>query len=101
MAVPRTVCALWNCPSARCVVLEAEVLHAQPCVPCLVSPRARGNQAEPRADTGRMWDVEAQGLGEGLWETGGRKIPSVKGARERAKFLESGPCKERADDMKK
>lgn len=34
---------------------------------------------------------------------GGRKKSSlVKGARgERAKFLERGPCKECADDMKK
>lgn len=80
--------------------------HTQPCVPSSLSPPRchlgqGGSQAEPRADTGRMWNVEAQGLGDGLWETGGREISSVKGARETAKFLERGPCKERADDMKK
>lgn len=85
---------------------EGEVLHTQPCVPFSVSPQAGGspgcgNQAELSADTGRIWNVEAQGLGDGLWETGGRKISSVKRARERAKFLERGPCKERADDVKK
>lgn len=89
MAVPRTVCAPWNCPSARCVAST----------PSPVSPA--WCHLEPRAGTGRMWSVETQGLGEGLWETAGRKISSVKGARERAKFLERGPCKERADDMKK
>lgn len=56
-----------------CAVLEAEGYTPSP-----VSPRA-----EPRAGRGRMWNVEAQGVSEALWKSGGRKISSVKGARER------------------
>lgn len=78
MAVPRTVCALWNCPLGRCVQCwRLKAPHPALC-PLLVSPRA-----EPRAGRGRMWNVEAQGVSEALWKSGGRKISSVKGARER------------------
>lgn len=93
-------------------MLMNEMPHAQPyfpfseCLPCpcslppaAVSP-ASENRAVPRAE---KWSVEARVMGVACRKGGGRKkISLMKGARgERAKFLERGPCKERADDIKK
>lgn len=82
-----------NCPPAKQVVLEAELLPVSP------SWCHLGQEGAQQSSGLGIW--RHRGWVESLQEPAGRKTSSVKGARERAKFLERGPCKEGADDMKK